>query len=98
MRETEDAIAAARAPGALAVETESAALYGLARAQNRPVLCFAHVTNQIARIEGDFEKGQADGTRSSLDVIVTAARALWLWSYRRVPGALMSGSFRDSDA
>jgi hypothetical protein len=65
---------------------------------NRPVLGFAHVTNQMARIEGDFEKGEADGTRSSLDVIVTAARACGFWSYRRVPGALMSGSFRDSDA
>jgi uridine phosphorylase len=74
-RETEDAIAAARAHGALAVEMEAAALYAFARAQNHPVLCFAHVTNQMARIEGDFEKGEADGTRSSLDVIATAARA-----------------------
>jgi hypothetical protein len=72
---TEDAIAAARAHGALAVEMEAAALYAFARAQNRPVLCFAHVTNQMARIEGDFEKGEADGTRSSLNVIATAARA-----------------------
>lgn len=71
-RETEDAIAAARAHGALAVEMEAAALYAFARARNRPLLCFAHVTNQMARIEGDFEKG---GTESSLDVIAAAAGA-----------------------
>ena len=74
-RETEDAIAAARAHGALAVEMEAAALYAFARARGRDVLCFAHVTNQMAVIEGDFEKGEADGTRDSLDVIATAARA-----------------------
>jgi uridine phosphorylase len=74
-RETEGDISAARAQGALAVEMEAAALYAFARAQNHPVLCFAHVTNQMARIEGDFEKGEADGARSSLDVIAATARA-----------------------
>ena len=74
-RETADDIAAARAHGALAVEMEAAALYAFARARSQPVLCFAHVTNQMARIEGDFEKGEADGTRSSLDVIAASARA-----------------------
>jgi uridine phosphorylase len=74
-RETEDAIAAARAHGALAVEMEAAALYAFARARSRSVLCFAHVTNQMARIEGDFEKGEADGTRSSLEVVAASARA-----------------------
>jgi uridine phosphorylase len=74
-RETEAAIEAARAHGALAVEMEAAALYAFARARRRDVLCFAHVTNQMARIEGDFEKGEADGTRDALDVIATAARA-----------------------
>lgn len=74
-RETEAAIDAARAHGALAVEMEAAALYAFARARGRDVLCFAHVTNQMAVIEGDFEKGEADGARDSLDVIVAAARA-----------------------
>ena len=74
-RETEHDIAAARAEGALAVEMEAAALYAFAHARSRPVLCFAHVTNQMARIEGDFEKGEADGARSSLDVIAATARA-----------------------
>jgi uridine phosphorylase len=74
-RETEAAIAAARAQGALAVEMEAAALYAFARARRRDVLCFAHVTNQMAVIEGDFEKGEADGTRDSLDLIAAVARA-----------------------
>jgi uridine phosphorylase len=74
-RETEQAIAAARAHGALAVEMEAAALYAFARARRRDVLCFAHVTNQMAVIEGDFEKGEADGSRDSLNAIATAARA-----------------------
>lgn len=74
-RETEEAIAAARSHGALAVEMEAAALYAFARARGQPVLCFAHVTNQMARIEGDFEKGEADGTSHSLTVIAASARA-----------------------
>ncbi len=74
-RETEEAIVAARAHGALAVEMEAAALYAFSRARGRAVLCFAHVTNQMARIEGDFEKGEADGTRDSLDLIAAVARA-----------------------
>jgi uridine phosphorylase len=74
-RETADAIAAARAHGALAVEMEAAALYAFARARRRAVLCFAHVTNRMAVVEGDFEKGEADGSRDSLDVIAAAARA-----------------------
>jgi uridine phosphorylase len=53
---------------------EAAALYAFARARGRNVLCLAHVTNRMAVIEGDFEKGEADGTRDSLDVIATAAR------------------------
>jgi uridine phosphorylase len=73
--EAEAAIEAARAHGALAVEMEAAALYVFARARGRNVLCFAHVTNQMARIEGDFEKGEAGGTHDALDVIATAARA-----------------------
>ncbi len=73
-RETEEAIAAAAAQGAVAVEMETAALYAFARARGRSVLCFAHVTNQMARIEGDFEKGAADGTDAALAVIAAAAR------------------------
>src|SRR5918996_636368 len=72
-RETAEAIAAMQAKGLLAVEMEAAALYAFAKARGRPVLCFAHVTNQMGRIEGDFEKGEADGTADALSVIVAAA-------------------------
>lgn len=74
-RETEQAIAAAQSHGALAVEMEAAALYAFARARGRSVLCFAHVTNQLARIEGDFEKGKDDGSHDSLELIAAVARA-----------------------
>ena len=74
-RETAAAIEACRARGVLAVEMEAAALYAFARARRRPVVCFAHVTNRMARIEGDFEKGEADGAREALQVISAAACA-----------------------
>lgn len=67
-RETEMAIDAARSEGILAVEMEAAALYTFAEARDRRVVCFAHVTNQMAVEEGDFEKGQADGVRDALAV------------------------------
>lgn len=72
-RETHEAIEAAAQAGILAVEMEAAALYAFAKARGRPVLCFAHVTNQMGRIEGDFEKGVADGAEESLKVISLAA-------------------------
>lgn len=75
-RETAEAIAAAKAEGILAVEMEAAALYAFAQARRKPVVCFAHVTNQMARVEGDFEKGEADGSTESLRLIETVARCL----------------------
>ncbi len=74
-RETAAAIESARARNILAVEMEAAALYAFARARGKPVLCFAHVTNRMAVTAGDFEKGEADGAKSSLAVIAAAARA-----------------------
>jgi uridine phosphorylase len=74
-RETASAIAAMKAKGLLAVEMEAAALYAFAEARRKPVLCFAHVTNQMAIIPGDFEKGEADGTVDALAVIGAAVRA-----------------------
>ncbi len=76
-RETEAAIAHARDLGVLAVEMEAAALYAFAAAMNRQVVCFAHVTNAMAQSKGDFEKGEADGTKATLAVVAAAARA-WL--------------------
>jgi uridine phosphorylase len=73
-RETTEAIAAAREAGILAVEMEAAALYAFASARGRRVLCIAHVTNQMAQIEGDFEKGSAAGAEESLRIMSLIAR------------------------
>jgi uridine phosphorylase len=74
-RETEETIAFARSEGLLAVEMEEAALYAFAEARNCPVVCFAHVTNQMGRIENDFEKGEASGNKALVDLIVRVSRA-----------------------
>lgn len=74
-RETEAAIDQARRHGALAVEMEAAALYAFARARDKPVVCFAHVTNQMAQIEGDFEKGDGNGAHDALVLFAATARA-----------------------
>ena len=82
-RETEQAIAFAKSQGILAVEMEAASLYAFAEARQKPLICFAHITNQMARIEGDFEKGEADGSVESLRLIGRVARR-WLSSPRIV--------------
>lgn len=74
-RETAGAIASAREHGALAVEMEAAALYAFARARGRAVVCFAHVTNSMAVGEGDFEKGDENGSVAALHIIARAAVA-----------------------
>jgi len=74
-RETETAVAAARAEGILAVEMEAAALYAFARASGKRVLCFAQVTNQMGQVNGDFEKGEANGAHDALSLITIAAQA-----------------------
>jgi uridine phosphorylase len=74
-RETASAIATHTARGLLAVEMEAAALYAFAQAKRRPVLCFAHVTNQMAVVEGDFEKGAHGGAVDALALVTAAARA-----------------------
>ena len=73
-RETESAIASAKRAGILAVEMEAAALYAFAQARQKTVICIAHVTNQMASIEGDFEKGEADGLHEALRVVEVIAR------------------------
>ncbi|MCZ6861592.1 MAG: nucleoside phosphorylase [Alphaproteobacteria bacterium] len=75
-RETQDAIDGVRRHGLLAVEMEAAALYAFARARGKPVICFAHVTNQMGQTEGDFEKGPADGTTDALRIVLKAAQRL----------------------
>jgi uridine phosphorylase len=75
-RETASAIDACRKMGLLAVEMEAAALYAFAKARNKPVICFAHVTNQMASVEGDFEKGTENGSRDALRLVAIVAQ-LW---------------------
>ncbi len=76
-RETRSAIEHCRSEGILAVEMEAAGLYAFARARGHPVICFAHITNQMAKAEGDFEKGAAAGSIAALRLIqATASR--WL--------------------
>jgi uridine phosphorylase len=78
-RETQTAIAHAQARGILAVEMEVAALYAFAQARAKPVVCFAHITNQMGNVEGDFEKGEDAGSRAALQIITTTAHT-WLTS------------------
>jgi len=73
-RETAEAIEFARAEGIMAVEMESASLYAFAKAKRKPVVCFAHITNCMGVSEGDFEKGEADGSLASLRLISAVAR------------------------
>src|SRR5262249_31782656 len=75
-RETQPAITVMRERKLLAVEMEAAALYAFAQVRKRPVLCFAHVTNQLGSADGDFEKGEADGSKDALNLIALAARRL----------------------
>lgn len=71
-RETEAAIERARSEDILAVEMEAAALYTFATERNQPVVCFAHVTNEMGRGNRDFEKGDANGSGAALEIIESA--------------------------
>lgn len=68
-RETAASIAACRDEGIVAVEMEAAALYALAEAKHYAIVCFAHVTNQMAQGGDDFEKGADGGSHTALAII-----------------------------
>ena len=76
-RETEGAINYSTSLGILGVEMEASALYAFAEAKRHPVICFAHITNQMGNVENDFEKGEAQGSLDAIEVISQAAEA-WL--------------------
>ncbi len=78
-RETEEMIAICRKQGILAVEMEAAALYALTNAKQYDIVCFAHVTNQMGQTDGDFEKGEAQGTQTSLDIMSQTAHHWRQW-------------------
>jgi uridine phosphorylase len=73
-RETETAIERARSVDILAVEMEAAALYTFADERNQPVVCFAYVTNEMGQGDGDFEKGDANGSTAALEIIESTIR------------------------
>jgi len=79
-RETQTAIATAKAAGVHGVEMEAAALYAYATAQQRDVVCVAHVTNDMGIGGDDFEKGSDAGAHRTLGVVDAIVRA---WMRRR---------------
>lgn len=70
-RETAEATVAITASGLLAVEMEAAALYAFAQVAKKDVLCFAHITNQMATQGDDFEKGHDNGNTAMIELIGT---------------------------
>jgi hypothetical protein len=85
-RETEESIASRRHAGILAVEMEAASLYAFAAARARPVVCLAHVSNQLGCVDGDFEKGDGNGAAGSLELVMALAAA-WRRETRTVEHA-----------
>jgi uridine phosphorylase len=75
-RETTAAIAAAEAEAIACVEMEAAALYAYATARQRRVVCLAHITNTMAAVGDDFEKGVDNGVHDALSVTRAVAAAL----------------------
>jgi purine-nucleoside phosphorylase len=78
-RETTLAIEKMKAAGIDVVEMEAAALYAFAKAKNKRVICFAHITNSMARQVMDFEKGVENGSISSLHLIQLTLESLGYW-------------------
>ncbi len=70
-RETAEATRTITESGLLAVEMEASALYAFAQAANKDIMCFAHITNQMATKENDFEKGHNNGNTAMIDLIQT---------------------------
>jgi uridine phosphorylase len=93
-RETAKEIERHRSVGILAVEMEASALYAFAEATESPVVCFAHVTNQMASVEGDFEKGAANGSADALRVIGATAERWLAWNEHDAEGIAAGGGKR----
>lgn len=78
-RETEEMLEVGRAHNILAIEMEASALYAMGCARQRHVVCFAYVTNSLGCVEGDFEKGLANGSITNLDIINQTTRQWLHW-------------------
>jgi uridine phosphorylase len=92
-RETESMIARCRAAGIFAVEMEAAALYALGTAKNLDIVCFAHVTNQMAQHGVDFEKGDDNGSHAALQLMRETAQ-LWR-QWRAGQGSAFDGNLEN---
>ena len=68
-RETRSAINIFKEKKITCVEMEASALYAFAKAKNKKVICFAHLTNTMAQNEGDFEKGENFGSLKVMKMI-----------------------------
>jgi uridine phosphorylase len=68
-RETSTAIASMQKQNICCVEMEASALYAFVEVKEKKVICFAHLTNSMAQLEGDFEKGEDFGSRDTLNLL-----------------------------
>lgn len=68
-RETQNAISAMENENVCCVEMEASALYAFGAVRNKDVVCFAHLTNSMAKNEGDFEKGEHFGSIDTLNLL-----------------------------
>lgn len=68
-RETQSAILSMKNEEVTCVEMEAAGLYAFAEKKDKDVICFAHLTNSMARDEGDFEKGEEFGSLKTIDLL-----------------------------
>jgi uridine phosphorylase len=75
-RETQSAIDAMKKNNVTCVEMEASALYAFAKAKEKDVICFAHLTNKMAQKEGDFEKGEDFGSLEMVRLIQEVLKKL----------------------
>ena len=75
-RETIFAIDEMKKDNVTCVEMEASALYAFAKAKNKEVVCFAHLTNTMAQKEGDFEKGEDYGSPETIQLIEEVIKKL----------------------
>ena len=75
-RETMSTIDAMKKDNVTCVEMEASALYAFAKAKNKEVVCFAHLTNTMAQKEGDFEKGEDYGSPETIQLIEEVIKKL----------------------
>jgi uridine phosphorylase len=68
-RETQTAISSMEKENVCCVEMEASALYAFAEAKQENIICFAHLTNTMARAQGDFEKGEHFGSIDTLNLL-----------------------------